>query len=261
MIDNIAAIFLDVGNTLRILTQDGPYQAAARQRIVDLVGAPDRPEDLDVELNKRYKVYRKWAFETLIEASEPELWTRWLLPEYPADKIAGLAHDLTYQFRQSMGRRVLAEDGRDVVIELHRRGYVLGIISNVITTEEIPDWLAADGLNIYFRSVVLSSVMGRRKPDPVLFHEAARRAGVGLGQCIYVGDNASRDVVGSRRAGFGGVILLPDPADRDKPIPAEFQPDLIIHSLSDLLNHFPARPIEVRAASESGQLTQKPEQA
>ena len=90
MIDNIAAIFLDVGNTLRILTQDASYQSAARQRIVDLVGAPDRPEDLDVELNKRYKVYRKWAFETLIEASEPELWTRWLLPEYPAHKIAGL---------------------------------------------------------------------------------------------------------------------------------------------------------------------------
>jgi HAD superfamily hydrolase (TIGR01662 family) len=243
MINTTDAIFLDVGNTLRILTQDPPYQAAARQRIIDLVGAPDRPEDLDVELNKRYKAYRKWAFETLIEASEPELWTRWLLPEYPAEKIAGLAHELTYQFRQSMGRRVLAADGRDVVIELHRRGYVLGIISNVITTEEIPDWLAADGLDIYFKSVVLSSVMGRRKPDPALFHEAARRAGVELSRCVYVGDNASRDVVGSRRAGFGGVILLPDRADRDKPIPAEFQPDRVIHSLSELLTHFPPRAV------------------
>jgi len=29
-------------------------------------------------LDQRYKVYRKWAFETLLEASEKEPVTRWL---------------------------------------------------------------------------------------------------------------------------------------------------------------------------------------
>ena len=241
MIENIDAIFLDIGNTLRILHKDEAYQARARQQIADMVCARQAPEELCAELNKRYKGYRKWAFENLTEAPEPELWTRWLLPDYPAENIAPLAHELTYQFRQSMGRREVAEGGRQVVIELHRRGYVLGIISNVITTSEIPDWLKADDLEKYFKSVMLSSVFGRRKPDPSIYLEAAQRAEVPPARCVYVGDNPSRDVVGTRQAGFGMVIILPDPEDRAEPIPAEYQPDLIITSLSDLLDHFPPR--------------------
>ena len=62
-------------------------------------------------------------------------------PTARREQIAPLATELTFQYRQSMGRRVVQEDGRAVVLELHRRGYVLGIISNVITSQEIPDWL------------------------------------------------------------------------------------------------------------------------
>jgi putative hydrolase of the HAD superfamily len=236
---NIEAIFLDIGNTLRILIKDEPYQAQARLRIASLVGTSESPEALWEQLNRRYKVYRKWAFDERVEAPEPELWTRWLLPECPAAQIVPLAHELTYQFRQAMGRRVVAEDGRQVIIELHRRGYILGIISNVITTQEIPDWLEADHLAGFFKSVVLSSVFGRRKPDPSIYVEAARRAEVEPAHCVYVGDNPSRDVVGTRLAGFGMAIILPDPEDRDEPIAPEYQPDLIIHKLSDLLDAFP----------------------
>lgn len=237
----IEAIFLDVGNTLRILVKDESHQAQARRRIAALVGTSESPETLCAELDRRYRVYRKWAFEHLIEASESELWTRWLLPDYPRDKIAPLAGELTYQFRQSMGRRVVPDDGRQVVVELSRRGYVLGIISNVITSREIPDWLEADGLAPYFKSVVLSSVLGRRKPDPEMFLEATRRAGVEPARSVYVGDNPSRDVVGARRAGFGMVIIMPDAGDVADPMAEDDKPDLIIHKLSDLLDVFPRR--------------------
>ena len=136
------AIFLDLGNTLRILLKDEAHQARARQEMVRLVGAPEDPDAFCQEIDRRYKAYRKWATEHRLEAPEAELWTRWLLPDYPVEKVAPLATELTFQYRQSMGRRVVQEDGRAVVLELHRRGYVLGIISNVITSQEIPDWLA-----------------------------------------------------------------------------------------------------------------------
>ena len=51
------------------------------------------------------------AFENLAEAPEADLWTRWLMPEFPAEKVAPLGGELTYQFRQSMGRRVVVENG------------------------------------------------------------------------------------------------------------------------------------------------------
>jgi FMN phosphatase YigB (HAD superfamily) len=128
--------------------------AQGRQKIVELLGADESPEDFHARLEARYKSYRNWAFEQNLEAPEAELWTRWLAPDYPVEKVAPLAVELTYQFRQSMGRRVVVPNGKDVVVELYQRSYTLGIISNVITSQEIPDWLEADGLAAYFKTVV-----------------------------------------------------------------------------------------------------------
>lgn len=242
MVQNIDAIFIDLGNTMRILVKDEHHQADARKKIAELVGAQESPETLIRGIDERYKTYRKWAFETWIEASESELWTRWLLPDYPPEKITPLATELTFQFRQSMGKRILQPDAKQVISELTSRGYLLGIISNVITTREIPDWLEADALTPYFKSVVLSSLLGRRKPDPEVYWEAARRIGIPPGNCVYVGDNPSRDVIGTRNAGFGMVILLMDPGEVEKDPPSgEKMPDVIIHEFKQLLDLFPAK--------------------
>jgi putative hydrolase of the HAD superfamily len=239
---DIQAIFLDVGNTLRVLEKDEAHRARARQQLAQLVGAPESPEAFCERLDARYKTYRRWAFDTLNEASEKELWTRWLLPDLPAEQVAALSDDLTFQYRQSMGRREMVRDAKRVVIELDRRGYTLGIISNVITEREIPEWLKQDGLDRYFKAVLLSSVFGRRKPDPAIFLEAARRAGVAPVHSAYVGDNPLRDVEGTRRAGFGMSIILIDPAELAKePIADENKPDAIIHEFNELLNIFPMR--------------------
>ena len=239
---SIEAIFIDLGNTLRILIKDQAHMAQARRKIVELVGTDESPETFCEKLNTRYKTYRKWAFENLTEAPEPELWTRWLTPEFPADKIAPLGVELTYQFRQSMGRRVVVERGKEVVIELYKRGYILGLISNVITSQEIPDWMDADGFTPYFKSVVLSSVFGKRKPDPSIYLEAARLAGVEPSQCVYVGDNLKRDVTGARQAGFGMVVIMISPEElAEATITDENRPDSVIHEFSELLDIFPAR--------------------
>jgi putative hydrolase of the HAD superfamily len=240
----IEAIFLDLGNTLRMLVKDEKHQAQARQKIVELLGSEEAPAEFCEKLDLRYKAYRKWAFENLREAPEAELWTRWLAPEFPSGKVAPLAVELTYQYRQSMGKRIVQPDGERVVHELSQRGYCLGIISNVITSREIPDWLEADGFDKYFKSIVLSSVFGRRKPDPAIYLEAARLAGVAPARCVYVGDNLKRDVTGTRQAGFGMVIILLAAADSvDLQIYDENEPDLIIYEFSELLDIFPLCPI------------------
>ncbi len=109
-------------------------------------------------------------------------------------------------WRDSDGRRVPRDDVKKTVIELHRRGYLLGIIANTITETEIPDWLETDGLTGYFETVVLSSKLGIRKPNPEIYWEAARRIGVAPEKCVYVGDNPVRDVEGTRLAGYGMLI-------------------------------------------------------
>ena len=237
------AIFLDLGNTLRILVKDPDHMQRARQKLVDMVGIDEAPEAFCAKVDARYKDYRKWAFETLSEAPESEMWTRWLAPEYPAERIGPLGAELTFQYRQSMGRRVVVDQGKEVVAELHQRGYTLGIISNLIGTREIPDWLVADGFAPYFKSVVLSSVFGKRKPDPAIYWEAARQASVEPARCVYVGDNLKRDVTGTRAAGFGMVIIMISPEELAKAeITDENRPDLFIQQFTDLLNYFPQCP-------------------
>lgn len=237
---DIEAIFLDLGNTLRILVKDQEHMGRARKRLVELVGTYEDPIAFVEKIDARYKVYRKWAFEHLREAPEAEMWTRWLTPEFPAEKITPLGPELTYQYRQSMGRRVVVEHGREVVEELQRRGYILGIISNLIGTREIPEWLEAENFAPYFRAVVLSSVTGIRKPDPAIYLEAARRAGVEPARCAYVGDNLKRDVTGTRASGFGMIVIMNSPEEiAEATVTDENRPDVIIHNFCQLLDVFP----------------------
>jgi HAD superfamily hydrolase (TIGR01662 family) len=239
---NIEAVIFDVGNTLRIVIQDKVFMADARRQITELVGTPMSEEDFINLLEKRYKVLRKQAKEKLIEASEKEMWTKWMLPDFPAEKIAPLSGRLTRLWRDCDGRRVPRDDVKETVIELNKRGYLLGIIANTITETEIPDYLEEYGLTDYFKTVVLSSKVGIRKPNPEIYWEAARRMGVEPAKCVYVGDNPVRDVEGTRAAGYGMMILILEPETLKKEPPTgEVKPDHTIREMKDLLDIFPPR--------------------
>jgi putative hydrolase of the HAD superfamily len=239
---DIEAIFLDVGNTLRIVIKDQEFMAKARQEITDLTGTK-MPTDAFIDmLEDRYQVLRKRAKEKLIEASEKEMWTKCMLPDFPAEKIAPLSSKLTRLWRDCDGRRIPREDVSEVVIELSKRGYLLGIIANTITETEIPDYLETYNLTSYFKTVVLSSKIGIRKPNPEIYWEAARRIGVVPAKCVYVADNPVRDVEGTRLAGYGMFILFFEQATLDKEPPTgEIKPDYTIHEMKELLDIFPPR--------------------
>jgi FMN phosphatase YigB (HAD superfamily) len=239
---DIDVIFLDVGNTLRIVIEDKQFQAQARQDLMALVGAEGPTDVFFTKLYERWKAYREWSFQNLTEASEKELWTHYMLPDFPAERVAPNHGVLTRLWRDKDGRRVPRSDVKEVVMELDRRGYILGIIANTITETEIPDWLEHDQLTDYFKAVVLSSKIRYRKPGPEIYWEAAKRVGAEPCRCVYVGDNPIRDVVGTRKAGFGMVIILMDPETEAKQPPeGENIPDYIIHTCSDLLDIFPSR--------------------
>jgi FMN phosphatase YigB (HAD superfamily) len=242
MNQDIEAIFLDVGNTLRIVLKDGEFMARARQQLAELTGT-NMPVDAFIEmLEGRYQVLRKRAKTQLIEASEKEMWTNWMLPDLPAEMIAPLSGKLTRLWRDCDGRRVPRDDVKETVIELNRRGYLLGIIANTITETEIPDYQEEYGLTECFKTVVLSSKVGIRKPNPEIYWEAARRIGVEPAKCVYVGDNPVRDVEGTRAAGYGMMILLLEPETLKKEPPTgDVKPDHTIREIKDLLDIFPPR--------------------
>ena len=102
--------------------------------------------------------------------------------------------------------------------------------------------MEAEGFESYFKVVVLSSVLGIRKPDPAIYLEAARCAGLEPARCAYVGDNLKRDVTGARTSGFGSVIILISLEKlAEETITDENRPDLVIQQFKELLDVFPAK--------------------
>ena len=239
---DIEAIFLDVGNTLRIVLEEPDFQQNAMLELMQLVGTTESKEAFFEKLEQRWKAYRKASKASLLESPEAVLWTEHLLPDYPAEKIAPLHDRLTRLWRDRDGRRVPRHDAKESIIELHRRGYLLGIIANTITETEIPDWMEADGVTPYFKTVILSSKVGIRKPNPEIYWMAAREIGVEPARCAYLGDNPVRDVEGTRAAGFGMMILFEEPATLAKEPPTgEHKPDYTIKETRQLLDIFPPR--------------------
>ena len=239
---NIDTIFFDVGATLRYVVEDAEFSAAADRELMELVGATESHDVFFEKLNKKWKAYRKMAKTVLLDVSEMELWLQYLLPDYPAEVIAPNAARLTRLWRDHDGRRVPHDDVKPTLLELKRRGYKLGIIANTITETEIPDWMCHDQVADCFQTVILSSKVRLRKPDPAIYLLASRCIGTVPENCAYVGDNPVRDVEGAVDAGYGSMILYEDAgtADREGKLPT-VKPDYRIKAIRELLDLFPDR--------------------
>ena len=79
---NIQTIFFDVGNTLRIVLPDQEFIDRAEAGLMELIGTTESHDALFAKLEERWKAYRKQSKTTLLDASEGELWTQYMLPEY-----------------------------------------------------------------------------------------------------------------------------------------------------------------------------------
>lgn len=239
---DIRYIFIDLGNTFRVIQADGAYLTAAKTKIAALCGVEtaDPCAWFDDVIEPRYAAYRDWALKFMCEAPEEVLWTRWLGFDLPRERMMENAAELTYQYRQTKGIRKVVDGGVETVKELCARGYTLGIISDLVGKREVDEWLDADKLRPYFKTVQQSSITYLRKPQPALYYYAMEEVGAQPAQCCYVGDNLNRDIVGAKAVEFGLTVAVQ--YDRKKPLKLtqENMPDCKINAFTQLLELFPA---------------------
>lgn len=236
---DIRAIYLDLGNTFRIIVEDPDYMLAARTKIVELLGLDADPNDFyDNVICPRYDLYREWALRFMCEAPEDVLWTRWLAYDCPQDLVRKNAAELCYQYRQTKGIRTVVDGGADTVKELNRRGYTVGIISDLVGKNEVDEWLDRDGLRPYFKTVQQSSVCYVRKPGPAIYYYAMEETGIPPINSAFVGDNLNRDIVGAKAVGMGMTVTV---QYKDKPLKLteENRPDCKVFTFPQLLDIFP----------------------
>ncbi len=237
----IDAILFDMGGTLRNRTKherDEKHQKF--HLLVELLGEQVDEADFRKLLKSRARGYKNWAESTLLELNEIDLWTKWMLPDWPAAQVAPLALKLNQIWRDITGTKDPFPETREVVLELFRRGYRLGLISNTTSSTESPNALKELGISGCFDTVVLSCLVGIRKPDPSIMLMAADRMGISPDRCAYIGDQPRRDVAAARGAGFDLTIILRNERNMaELPLATELTPDRYIDSLTELLQIFP----------------------
>lgn len=239
MNSDIRAIYYDLGGTFRIIKEDAAYALAAKTRIAELCGAEGDPaEFFDQVIDKRYDKYREWALRFMSEAPEEILWTRWLAYDFPAERIRKNAAELTWQYRQTKGVRTVVEGGIETTKELCRRGYAVGIISDLVGKREVDEWLDHDGLRPYFRTVQQSSIRYIRKPNPAIYYYAMEEVGIAPENSAFVGDNLNRDIVGAKACAMGMTVTV-QYDEKPLKLTAENWPDCKIYRFSQLLDIFP----------------------
>lgn len=236
----IDTIFFDLGDTFRVIRKDREYQRQAKAVITRCLGVDTDPEDFYRNvIEPRYDKYREWALSYYCEAPVEVLWTRWLAYDFPKDRVAAHAAEMTWAYRKTKGERVVTEGGIDTVKELYRRGYTLAIVSDLVGVEEVDDWLDHDGLRPYFKSVQQSSVCLIRKPHPAIYYYALAETGADPKRTCFVGDNLNRDIIGAKAAGLGMTVGVQYPDKKPQTVTEENKPDTFIHHFTELLDLFP----------------------
>ena len=229
----INTLFFDLGDTFRIIRKDPEFSRKARTRICELIGETERDPDEFYKsvIEPRYDVYRAWALKFMCEAPEEMLWTRWLAFDYDQELLKKNASELCYEYRKSKGERVVTEGGIETARELVKRGYTLAIVSDLVGTHEVDEWLDRDGRETGI------DVMERLLTE--LAEAALKETGADPSRVCFVGDNLNRDIVGAKAAGLGMTVGVQYPNKKPQEVTDENRPDRFIHHFTELLDIFP----------------------
>jgi HAD superfamily hydrolase (TIGR01509 family) len=150
--------------------------------------------------------------------------------------------------KESAYRRLLREEGLAALpgalawLERLRRGGWKQSLASSAPRPNIDAVFEALDLGRFLDAVVSADEVGRGKPDPAVFLEAARRLGLPPGRCVVVED-APAGIEAARRAGMPSIGVLSSHH-------ASLEADIVVPSLDvlapdafeGLLGGVPARP-------------------
>jgi len=90
------------------------------------------------------------------------------------------------------------------------------------------------GLGDYFQFVLRAGPHGRSKPFNDMYHLAAEKLGVPLGDILHVGDDLTTDVAGAIRCGMQACWIKPENADLMQTFDSRLLPHVEISRLASL---------------------------
>ncbi len=183
---DVKAVFFDFDDTLQ--SRKGAYRIYCENFLTKYfpnISKEERAKKLD-EMEEHVDGGYKER-----EVYFPELIELWGWENHPP------MQELFDSFNYDYGKNVDMLPGAiDVLKEIKRRGYILGAITNGVSSLQNMK-LDTAGIRDLFDVVVVSGDIGIYKPDRRIFDEAIRRAGVKNEESLFVGDHPVNDVEGA----------------------------------------------------------------
>jgi putative hydrolase of the HAD superfamily len=242
MVMKIQAVFFDMGGTIETFGYTPELRQQATPAIADFlhqagIDLPLRGTQLYEAIQSGLERYKRWSIQTMEELPAQRIWSEYVFAGMEIDpaRLAAAADDLMVLVETRYYQRSMRPEIPQVLESLRQMGLKIGLISNVASRGLVPLNLETYAIRGYFDPVVLSSEYGRRKPDPAIFHYAARLADVPTSACAYVGDRVRRDIDGARRAGFGLAVQIKHDF-RHGENDAGATPDALIEDMRELLD-------------------------
>lgn len=97
--------------------------------------------------------------------------------------------------------------GRTALAGMQARGFIIGIVTDTIYPVQWKmEWLNKVGVAEFIQVVACSTTLGAHKPQPEMYLNAVRQAGLTPAQSAFVGHDA-HELEGARRAGLATVAV------------------------------------------------------
>ena len=239
----ITSVLFDMGGTLEDIWSDAESERAAIETVGQMLESWDlNPasdyETLKTRINGGWDAYAKYRDASGIELKPINIWCDYVLSEFnfPREQLAPHCEQLAHMWECTFFHRIPRPRIQEMLAGLKGLGLKLGIISNTASLYQVFYTLKDYGIRDYFQDVTLSSVVGLRKPGGDIFKVALHQLQSAPEECVYVGDTLSRDVIGSKRAGFACAIQIASKLTqlKDAQTKREFEPDLRIEDIYDV---------------------------
>jgi putative hydrolase of the HAD superfamily len=256
----IQAVLFDMGGTIETFC----YTHALRRKATGVLAQCLLQAGIDLHIGEEalferisqgLQHYKRWSIQSMEELPPLRVWAEFILAGLAYDPVLlqGIAEELMFLVETRFYDRAMRPEIPGVLAAIRDMGLKIGLISNVNSRSQVPFNLRAYGIFDYFNPIVLSSEYGRRKPDPAIFHYAARLMQVPTSACLYVGDRLARDVSGARRAGYGMAVQIKHDFDQGEKDQGA-APDAVIEDMTQLLDILRTRCISQPASQSPGKL-------
>lgn len=239
----VTTVMFDMGGTLEDIFVDERSEMAAIGKLDEMLRGfgldPKLPlSELKQRVDEGWKRYGCFRDSCDVELKPISIWCDYVLTNFgfPREQLEPHCEEIAHMWEVTHYHRALRPRVKEMLQGLKDLGLKLGIVSNTAAMYQVFDSLEEYGIRDFFADVTLSSVTGMRKPMPDIFYVAAHQLQVQPENCVYVGDTVSRDIIGSKRAGFCKAIQIGSQLTKEKDcgVRREFEPDYLITDIYDV---------------------------